>query len=237
MADAILTSSGIYAIRNIINDKKYIGSAKNFNLRFQAHLRELRRNKHHSIKLQRAWNKYGENSFVFEVIQEVASLSDLLAVEQLHIDAHKSATNKGYNACPNAGSKLGTKLRQESKDKIGNANRGYKHTEENKKRMSLLATGRKLSDAAREKVRKAVTGRKHTPESIEKMRVVQSGKKLSEAQKAILLACRLGSKLTNEHKEKLRVSSTGRKHTEEAKQKIRQIVTAYWQNKRMLANQ
>ena len=48
--------SGIYKL--IVNDKFYIGSAKNIGIRLSKHILDLERNKHHSIYLQRSWNKY-----------------------------------------------------------------------------------------------------------------------------------------------------------------------------------
>lgn len=59
----------IYQIRNIENDKRYIGSTIEPNKRFAWHQRYLRIEKHHSIRLQRAWQKYGEKNFVFEIIR------------------------------------------------------------------------------------------------------------------------------------------------------------------------
>ena len=47
---------GIYKLT--INNKIYIGSAKNIGIRLSKHLLDLERNKHHSIYLQRTWNKY-----------------------------------------------------------------------------------------------------------------------------------------------------------------------------------
>ena len=48
----------IYKIKNNINDKVYIGSTKDFEKRKSRHLNELKNNKHHSIYLQRFYNKY-----------------------------------------------------------------------------------------------------------------------------------------------------------------------------------
>lgn len=60
---------GVYQIRNIGNNDLYVGSTTiSFKSRWSGHRRLLRSNKHHSIHLQRAWNKYGEESFVFEVL-------------------------------------------------------------------------------------------------------------------------------------------------------------------------
>lgn len=68
----------IYKIVNLVNGHFYVGSTKNFKKRKVRHLRDLNRGEHHSIYLQRAYNKYGVDNFKFEVIEEcsVASLFD-----------------------------------------------------------------------------------------------------------------------------------------------------------------
>ena len=60
-------NSGVYQIRNTVNGKVYIGSAKHFNKRKSQHFHYLKTNKHHSQKLQRSYNKYGIQNFVFEI--------------------------------------------------------------------------------------------------------------------------------------------------------------------------
>ena len=59
--------SGIYKITNNVNGKFYIGSSQNISRRWYDHKRELRIQKHHNKYLQRAWNKYGEENFSFEI--------------------------------------------------------------------------------------------------------------------------------------------------------------------------
>jgi len=56
----------VYKITNKINNKFYIGRTKNFKERKRNHIRLLTNNKHHCIHLQNAWNKYGEENFLFE---------------------------------------------------------------------------------------------------------------------------------------------------------------------------
>ena len=58
----------IYCIINIVNNKRYIGSAYDIKKRFSTHLRQLKLNKHHSVHLQRAYNKYGEENFIIEIL-------------------------------------------------------------------------------------------------------------------------------------------------------------------------
>lgn len=83
----------IYKITNIVNNKKYIGQTKDYKKRFSQHKTSLRKNKHCNPHLQKAWNKYGEKSFVFEVIEYTEDYNDR---EQYWIKYYKSDIN-GYN--------------------------------------------------------------------------------------------------------------------------------------------
>lgn len=79
--------SGIYMIKNILNDHKYIGSTNNFKRRLTRHRTELRKNKHHSLYLQRAYNKYGEDKFVIIILEKCEPIKDtLLFLEQKYLD-------------------------------------------------------------------------------------------------------------------------------------------------------
>lgn len=89
--------SGIYKIENLVNNKVYIGSSKNIYKRWADHKNSLRNNKHHSIHLQRSWNKYKEESFEFAIIEKCFE-ADLILKEQYWIDFYKSYDiNIGYN--------------------------------------------------------------------------------------------------------------------------------------------
>lgn len=71
----------IYKIRNVVNQKFYVGSTTNMKERARTHRNRLRRGKHHAAHLQAAWNKYGEECFVFEVVEEVPTVELLRPVE------------------------------------------------------------------------------------------------------------------------------------------------------------
>ena len=59
--------SGVYKITNKITNDFYIGSSKDIYKRWNRHKNELNKKKHINIILQRAWNKYGSDNFLFEI--------------------------------------------------------------------------------------------------------------------------------------------------------------------------
>ena len=88
---------GIYAIINTANGKKYIGSSTNIKKREYTHFSCLRRNKHVNNYLQNAYNKYGKELFVFNII-EVTKHEILFEREQYWINMLKSSQRDfGYN--------------------------------------------------------------------------------------------------------------------------------------------
>lgn len=89
-------NSGIYRIKNILNNKCYYGSSKNIDVRFKKHLSDLNKNKHPNCILQYAWNKYGSINFIFEII-ELCAIDKLLEVEQIYLNT-KPTYNIGINA-------------------------------------------------------------------------------------------------------------------------------------------
>ena len=89
----------IYQIKNKVNNKIYIGSTINLERRWENHIYQLKNNIHHSIKLQKAWNKYGEDNFEFSIIEEFNSDNedDKYIKEQYYLDLYEPYTDKGYN--------------------------------------------------------------------------------------------------------------------------------------------
>jgi group I intron endonuclease len=113
----VLTSvskeSGIYQILNKVNQHIYIGSAINFYERFRRHRKDLRGNRHHSIILQRAYNKYGEHQFIFQILK-ICNPSQLCKHENSYLTKLKPT----YNVCPIADSQVGRKHTTETKEKL-----------------------------------------------------------------------------------------------------------------------
>ncbi len=64
------SGNGYYLIRNIVDGMVYIGGTeKPIETRWSKHIYDLRTKRHSNKPLQEAWNKYGEFSFNFEVIE------------------------------------------------------------------------------------------------------------------------------------------------------------------------
>lgn len=88
---------GVYRIYNIKNGKSYVGQSLDIKRRLEEHYRSLNSLsfKHHSLKFQEDWDKYGEEAFRAEIL-EVCPESELESREKYWIYFYDSA-NKGYN--------------------------------------------------------------------------------------------------------------------------------------------
>lgn len=104
--------SGVYQILNKVNNKSYIGSSINIHARWARHICDLNNNVHHSLYLQRAWNKYGKDSFIFTILEE-RDKEDLIKREDYFFSFYRPE----YNICPTAKNALGMKHTKESSDK------------------------------------------------------------------------------------------------------------------------
>lgn len=94
----------IYKIVNLVNNDFYIGSTQNFIKRYYTHINHLRINKQSCTLLIRAINKYKEENFKLEIIEECLP-EKLLTREQYYLDTLLPK----YNVAKIAGSNLGIK--------------------------------------------------------------------------------------------------------------------------------
>lgn len=170
-----MNETGIYRIVCNINGKYYIGSAQDVAQRWKNHVTLLRLKRHHSIHLQRAWNRYGADNFTLEVIER-CTLENLIEREQHYLDTLCPFHGRGYNISPTAGS-----------------TRGAKRTPEQIERMAVFFRGRKLTPEHRAKISAAGKGRRHSPATRAKLSEIgtknnpQRGRPLTEKQRAVLI--------------------------------------------------
>lgn len=156
-------TSGIYRIRNLKNGNTYIGSAISLTTRRRQHLAALRSGRHDNGKLQRAWNKYGQEVFSFEILL-FCDPDRLIFYEQAAIDSLKPY----YNICRKAGSTFGRKMSVSARKKMSLAKLGHTPTES---QLAALAAGRNpggwnagrpLPDWHRKKISDAMKGKQNT---------------------------------------------------------------------------
>jgi hypothetical protein len=112
--------SGIYKITHLGSGKSYIGSSNNLRLREQQHFSSLRLGYHRNRYLQRAFDKYGEDDFKFEII-EYCPVEQLVMREQYWIDNTDDLYNLRTEVVE---SNLGVKWSEESKKKLAQKRSG-----------------------------------------------------------------------------------------------------------------
>lgn len=212
--------SGIYQIQSKRKPQRcYIGSAVDIKNRWNGHLSCLRKNNHHSQKLQRHFNKYGEADLQFSVLLGCEK-EYLIANEQFFIDSYKP----WFNNAPLAGNCL-----------------GIKHTEEQKKAKSKRQKGHFVSKETREKLSKAHKGRKLSPEHCRKMSEYRKGK--PSWNKGIKLSIKHCENLSISHKGKYLGENHpmfGKKHSDESRVKMSESLkgrTAWNKGKRGISQE
>ena len=88
---------GIYSITNTCTGDMYIGqTVVSFEERWNKHKKGLRNNRHDNSMLQRAFNKYGEEAFIYKIIHLCDELDDLNELEKYYIKKYDTYNN-GYN--------------------------------------------------------------------------------------------------------------------------------------------
>lgn len=151
---------GIYKITCIGNGKIYIGQSTNIETRWKDHIRRLKTGKHDNQHLQNAFNKYGDKSFIFEVIEECDNnFDELNRLEIKYIRMLKATDRKiGFNISSGGGNaySLYGKSKEEIKDIYkrivesrikkwsitGNPKKGTHISDEQKKHLSKINTGK-----------------------------------------------------------------------------------------------
>ncbi len=113
--------SGIYKIENKTTGKIYIGQSKYLKTRFCEHRFELNSGRHHNGYLQKAFDKYGKDDFVFEVIER-CDVADLDKRERYYIEKYNTLDHSvGYNIREGGND---SDMPDETKEKIRQRNRG-----------------------------------------------------------------------------------------------------------------
>jgi len=210
--------TGIYKIQSRHKPERiYIGSTSNIKQRWYLHLSQLRKQSHHSIKLQQHFNKYGETDLQFSILLECEK-DDLIKKEQFFIDGHVPY----FNVCKIAGNTAGLIAWNKGKKGVFSL--------EAIKKMSISRLGNKnsLGRIGWNKGKKIGTsgmkGKHHSPESI---------KKLREAQKKRWENDNKGrQRMRGNTYAKGNMTMLNKTHTEDAKRKMKE----YWESRKLNKN-
>lgn len=174
----------IYRITNLVNGKIYIGrTGTSVKTRFNAHKRRARFGD--STFLYQAIRKYGEDNFI---VEELCSCFNQDAIVEAEIELIKTYNSNnrviGYNMSEGGdGGEFGRILSDETKNKIrkssfktskaravkmvqskierGTTGKGIaKHSEDHKKKISKIMTGRTISNSTKKKMSIVRKGKK-----------------------------------------------------------------------------
>ena len=190
--------SGIYLIRDLINNKVYVGQSKSCTTRWRNHLYGLKNKRHLNGYLQSVFNDHGVDCFQYEIL-EICEEELRGERERYWIEHYKSNDlNYGYNL--QYGGRLNRNHSEETKEKQRQAKLGIVFSDEHKRKIGLASRGNT-----------AMLGKHHSEETKLKMSLACLGKKRSEETKQKMREANLGKKLSDEHRRKLSESHKGQK--------------------------
>ena len=165
-------NTGVYTITCLADNKMYVGSTTvSFSKRWGDHKSMLNNNKHTNIHLQRVWNKYGSDSFLFEIL-ETCKPELVLGLEQFWINMLGTYADV-FNRNPTAANSCGVKRSPETLRKMRETTnymkanaawRGCNHTEETRKIIKekrARQVMKPLSDERKKAMSEKMRGRKH----------------------------------------------------------------------------
>lgn len=169
----------VYLIQNRFNKKIYVGqTVRSIEERWYQHCKVGG-----CPALKASIALHGPNSFRISVVRECQSIEDLNFWEEVFIKHYDCLAPKGYNL--NTGGK-NARHSEESKRKIGIANKGKKRSEEAKARVSQVHSGKILSPDHKEAFHSPRRGKPMSEEHKRKISEALKGKSKSKDHKLAL---------------------------------------------------
>ncbi|MEW5569609.1 GIY-YIG nuclease family protein [Rossellomorea marisflavi] len=147
----MVTTSNIYLITNKLNNKKYVGQSICISERWKRHRIDYK--KYTNRYLYRAMNKYGIDSFKFEVIESGIPLKEIHNREIFYIKAFKTRVPLGYNMTDGGEGSINRITSDETKERIRLKMVGKIPSQEARAKMSKAHKNRYKDIEEREKTR------------------------------------------------------------------------------------
>jgi group I intron endonuclease len=136
-------TAAVYAIARSDARSIYVGQAVNVRRRARSHYLALLRGTHKNRSLGSSWNKYGDTTHVFVVLEPCADLTTLTQTEQKWMDDLKAGGWKLFNHAPAAASQLGLRFSEESRRRVSQSQIGRRASPETRALMSAARMGNK----------------------------------------------------------------------------------------------
>lgn len=157
-----MSITGIYKITSPTG-KAYIGQSWAIHERWRQHKIE----KSYKGPLQKSFTKHGYAAHKFEIVHELPSDVDQAVLDEyeiLYIELYKSCNVLLLNVTPGGLGGRGYKHREEDRKKMSELAKARGITHEEIARMHKANKGKKLSEERKNKISKALTGKKFTAE-------------------------------------------------------------------------
>lgn len=209
----VTMKSGIYTITNKINSKIYVGYAKDITTRIYQHKGALKANRHKNLHLQNAYNQYGKENFIYEILENCLE-KELCAREHYWATILNTHNREfGYNEKPTDPNGIGSEHSESTKKKISLANTGKKQSQESKDKISAANKGNKHSKETKDKISRGLKGKAKSPEAKKNISKGQKGKILTQATKNKISKASKGRIISEETRQKLKNKKIGFKIT------------------------
>jgi group I intron endonuclease len=215
-----------------------VGSSIDIHGRWRTHKSYLLKGKHHSIYLQRSWNKYGQTSFLWVVLEQTAPIREIIVSrEQFYLDLLCPA----FNTVLTAASMLGFKFSKETKQCLSAMRKGRRLTAEWKQHISTgnksahhssWIKGKHWNEEDKVRLSEANKGKKRSPETCQHISEGKRGYTHSEETKRRLSEMALTAWQDGEIRKKYMANRTnGHIVSEETRQKMSLVQKERWQQR------
>ena len=207
---------GVYKISNTLcpEGKYYIGYSCNIRKRWGIHKSTLRGGNHCNIRMQRAYEKYGSDSFDYEILQECENEEEAKNIELSYLE-DLTIRDKLYNLHYNSSGGDMLTFHPDREQII------EKRVKEQKEQISKMTKEERQERWGQSGEKNGMYGRTHTDEVKKRLSIINKGNTYC-----------LGKKASQETKDKLSVIASerlgeknpffGKQHSEETKQKLRE---------------
>ena len=102
----IIHPKGVFKISNLINGKIFVSSSPNLDSKWNSQKMQLNAKTHPNFDLQKDWDEFGENNFVYEIVDTIDLKdsepkknysADIKELEEMYLEELQPFDEKGYN--------------------------------------------------------------------------------------------------------------------------------------------